>query len=97
VIAVGCEAHYQALVSRINSVTRDKWPEALTEDAMPFDWARESAPELARRYESLEKESNELWLNGRIVEFKKMSTEWGTTVLQIMKQYAAHLRHREAA
>lgn len=96
-ITVGCVGHYQALLEKINAVVRSKWPEALAEGASPFAWGRENAPELAHRLEALEKEMNELWLNRRVAEFKAMSTEWGQTVLQIMKQYAAHLRRREAA
>lgn len=96
-IAVGCEAHYLALLNRINVVAGDKWPEALLDWTAPFIWAREHAPELARQYDALEKEANELWLNRQVAEFKKISTEWGTAVLQIIKQYAAYLRQREAA
>ena len=102
-ITIGCEPHYLSLtgsrdsLGKIEAVVRDKWPETLMEGAMPFAWAREHAPDLAGRYTALDKELNELWLNGQITEFKKMSTEWGQAVLQIMKQYAAHLRQREAA
>lgn len=96
-MSAGCQAQYRTLTTKVESVIRDKWPEVLTAAVNPFAWAREKAPELVARFDALEKEASELWLNDRVEEFKKISTEWGQTCLQIMKQYAAHLRQGGAA
>ncbi len=91
-----CKKEYQAMMTRIESVVTDKWPETLSGDGAVWPWLDDKHPELRTKYREVSKRLNEAWQNGMLVEFKKLVTEWGKIQLEIFKLYAAHLKQETA-
>lgn len=94
---MGCEATFIQLMAKIEAVVKEKWPHAINTPGV-IKFAEINHPELKKKHDSLYNEANQLWLNCRDDEFKKISTEWGRVVLEMYKLFDAHLRaQREAA
>ena len=91
-----CKSEYQAMMSRIEAVVKDKWPETLQGDGAIWSWLDEHRPELRSKHRSLNQQLNETWHNGILPEFKKLVTEWGRLQLEIFKGYAAFLKEANA-
>lgn len=87
-----CKAEYQAIMTRIESAIKDKWPETLNGDGGVWRWLDEHSPALRAKQKDLTQRLNEAWQNGMLAEVKKLSTEWGRHQLEIFKEYAAFLR-----
>lgn len=95
---MSCEKTFKELLGKIEGVVKQKWPLAFnTEGWMKF--AEENHPDLKKKHDTLYEEANQLWLNGRDEEFKKIVTDWGKTVLEMYRLFDVHLKgqHREAA
>lgn len=93
---MGCEAIFRQLLQQIETVVRSKWPHAL--DTPGFvEFAEKHHPELKAKHDQLYKEAEQLWLNCRDHEFKKISKEWGQTVVQMYRLFDAHLRDLRVA
>ena len=90
------QQEYDALRDRVQAVIASKWPEAL--DGNSYNWGRDYQPDLMAKHDTLEKEANELWVNrAKFDQFKQILTDWGRTIIELHKLYAAELRRREAA
>jgi len=87
-----CKKEYQAMMTHIEAVVTDKWPETLQSDGALWVWLDEHRPKLRTKYRDLTQRLNETWHNGMLAEFKKLVTEWGRVQLEIFKDYAAFLR-----
>ncbi len=92
-----CKAEFQSIMTRIESVIKDKWPETLQGDGGVWRWVDEHNPSLRVKHRDLCKRLNEAWQNGMLAEVKKLSTEWGRHQLEIFKGYAAHLKQGAGA
>ena len=79
------EAMFKDIMKRCESVIKEKWPLSL--DGGAFAFAMAHHPDLHKRFWSLDKEANELWLNNQPAQFKKTVTEWGRTVIEIHNVY----------
>jgi len=94
---MGCEKIFKDLLARIEAVVKEKWPHAINTPGF-IEFAEKNHPELKAKHDKLYEEANQLWLNCQDPEFKKISTEWGQTVLQMYRLFDAHLKaQREAA
>ena len=91
-----CKAEFQAIMTRIESVIKDKWPEALQGDGGVWLWMDGHNPDLRVKHKDLVKRLNVAWQNGMLAEVKKLSTEWGRHQLEIFKGYAAYLKQGAA-
>lgn len=87
-----CKAEYQGIVTRIEAVIKDKWPETLQGDGGVWRWLEEHQPAMKVKHRDLNQRLNEAWQNAMLPEVKKLSTEWGRHQLEIFKRYAAHLK-----
>lgn len=87
-----CKAEYQAMITRIEAVIKDKWPETLQGDGGVWRWMDEQKPAERVKQRDLTQRLNEAWQNGMLSEVKKLTTEWGRHQLEIFKGYAAYLK-----
>lgn len=86
-----CKAEFHAIVVRIESVIKDKWPETLKQgDGGVWRWVDEHNPALRTKHRELCKRLNEAWKNGMLADVKRLSTEWGRHQLEIFKGYSAY-------
>ena len=93
---LSCQEHFSSVVTRLNGVIKDKWPETLLGDGSVYVWALEHQPELMQKYRAQEEEADRLWLAGSVDEFRAKVTEWGRTALEIHRLFAAELRRKAA-
>lgn len=87
-----CKTEYQAMMTRIEAVVTDKWPETLQSEGAIWAWLDDKRPDLRTRYRELNQRLNDTWHNGMLADFKKLVTEWGRVQLEIFKGYAAFLK-----
>lgn len=87
-----CKDEYNAMLVRIESVIKDRWPETLKGDGEMWKWLDENQPELRKKQRELTKRLNDAWQNSMAAEFKIVLIEWGRVQLEIFKGYALHLR-----
>ncbi|PWT78603.1 MAG: hypothetical protein C5B59_01420 [Bacteroidetes bacterium] len=91
-----CKAEYKSMLTRIEAVIKDKWPETLRGDGAVWQWLDDHRPELREKLRQITKQLNEAWLNGILDEMKKQTLEWGRLQLDIFKGYAQHLKEQAA-
>ncbi len=87
-----CKTDFKAMLVRIESVIKDRWPETLKGNGELWTWLDENRPELRKQQRDLTKQLNEAWENCMAAEFKTVLVEWGRVQLEIYKGYALHLR-----
>lgn len=87
-----CMREYQDMVSRVEAVIRENWPDALAGDGRIWVWLDEARPELRRKLRQLTEQLESSLKNGVLAEVKILITEWGRLQLEIYKGYARHLR-----
>jgi hypothetical protein len=87
-----CKKEYQSIMTRIEAVIKDKWPETLQGDGGVWRWLDEHSPSARAKHKDLNQRLNEAWQNGMLAEVKKLSTQWGRHQLDIFKGYSAFLK-----
>jgi hypothetical protein len=93
-----CKVEYTAMLSRLDQVIRDKWPETLAGDGSGvWAWLLETRAETMQKLTGLRKRLEVSWLNGMFEEMKALTLEWGKLTLEIFREYAQHLKRLEAA
>lgn len=89
-----CKAEYQAMINRIESVIKDKYPETLRGDGGVWRWMDEHQPKLRVTQRDLTQRLNESWQNGMLAEVKALTLQWGRLQLEIFKGYSTHLKEQ---
>lgn len=92
-----CKAEYDSMLSRIDQVIRDKWPETLDGEGRVWRWLDEQRVEQRQKLNSLRDRLRQAWQNGLYEEMKELTLQWGKLTLEIFREYAVHLKREAAA
>ena len=90
-----CKAEYKGMISRIEAVIKDKYPETLRGDGSVWSWLDETRPETRTRQRDLVQRLNVAWQNGILAEVKQLSLDWGRLQLEIFKGYSTYLKEQQ--
>ncbi len=92
-----CQAEYMLMLSRIDQVIRDKWPETLDGEGRVWHWLDEERVEQWQTLNDLRNRLRAAWLNGLFEEMKELTLAWGKLILEIFREYSLYLKQQAAA
>jgi hypothetical protein len=92
-----CESFFRQTVQRVETVIKDRYPEAVAAGEERFWTFAEAEQEpLVLKLRSNQRELDEHWANGNLPQMKQFCTEWGRNYLELYRLMNLQLR-REAA